>query len=282
MPSATIASAPRHAGVLASAALVSLAFLATSTAAHGQDAIHGAIGLGVASAPKYSGAEDYRTMPFPFIQLEYRGRAFAGVLPSGLGFGVGAHLHRSEAFGLQVAVAQSNTRKEHYGDALAGMGDQASSATAGAGLTVKQGWVTMTANVALGLDGDVGTVGDVSVAASRTLGSRWLASVSTGVTAADSRNMTFQYGVSQEQAAQRQALIDAGDARLRMGDGEAYAPSAGLREMMASASLAYAMTGRTRMLVFAQGSRLSDEAARSSLVRERNAASGGMALVWGF
>ena len=266
----------------ASAALLSLGFAVAGTTAHGQAGLHGAIGVGGVTAPRYMGAEDYRTRPFPYIQLQYGERAFAGVLPSGLGFGIGAHLHRGEAVGLQVALSQANARKERYGDALAGMGDQTASATAGVGMSIRQGVVTLSASAATGLDREVGSMGDVSIATSHAIGNRWTSGVSTGATLADRRNMQFDFGVSEEEAARRQALIDAGDTRLRAGDGAAYSPSAGLKQMSASASLGYAVTERTRLMVFAQGTRLSNEAARSSLVRDRDAVSGGMALVYGF
>jgi outer membrane scaffolding protein for murein synthesis (MipA/OmpV family) len=267
--------------LLASASIAGLAIALAAGSAHAQQ-LHGVIGMGAATAPRYAGAEDYRTRPFPFIQLEYGSHAFAGVLPSGLGFGVGSHLVRNETFGLQVAVSQANQRKEHYGDALAGMGDRNAPATAGAAMSIHRGWVTATANGAIGLKDEDGSTGDLSLAASHGIGTRWTASVSTGATIADRKNMEYEFGISSEQAATRQALIAEGDTRLRDGDGEAYAPSAGLKQVLASASLAYAMSDRTRVMVFAQGARLSDEAAGSSLVRRRDSASGGMAVVWGF
>jgi outer membrane scaffolding protein for murein synthesis (MipA/OmpV family) len=268
--------------VLVSTAFGTLMLAFAASTAHGQQALHGTIGMGAATMPRYVGAEDSHIRPFPFIQLEYRDRAFAGVLPSGLGFGVGTHLVKREGFGLQVAISQANQRKERFGDALAGMGDRKAPATAGAAMTIRRGFLAATANAAAGLDGDVGSYGDVSLEASHAFGTRLMASVSTGVTVADERNMRYEFGVTEAQAATRQGLIDDGDTRLRDGDGEAYAPSAGLKQSIASASLAYAMSDRTRVLVFAQGSRLSDEATRSSLVRRRDGTSGGMAVVWGF
>ena len=253
-----------------------------ASSAQAQGSLHGMIGAGAATAPRYVGAEDYRTRPFPFIQLEYRERIVAGVLPSGLGFGIGAKIHSGETMGLQVGIAQSNRRRQRDGDALAGMGDRPSTATAGAGLQLRRGWLAAMANVAVGLDGDAGSVADVSLGASRQFGPRWVGSASTGAIVADGRNMRYEFGVTDGQAARRQALIDGGDTRLRAGDGAAYTPEAGLKQVQSSLSLAWAMTERTRVLMFAQSATLSDEAARSSVVRDRTSVSSGMAMVYAF
>ena len=242
----------------------------------------GMVGLGAMVAPRYSGGDDYRVRPIPFIQVEFRNRVFAGVLPSGTGVGLGSYLHRGDNVAWTAELAASNSRDERYGDALAGMGDRSGSAIVASGLRLSKGIVSAGANVAIGLDSDEGSLGTFSLAANHMFAGRWMAGISTGATVADSRNMTFDFGITPDQASRRQALIDAGDARLRSGDGAAYSPRGGLKQMNAGATVGYAVSARSRLVLFAQRARLSNEAAQSSIVRERESTTGGLVLMYGF
>ena len=184
--------------------------------------------------------------------------------------------------GVQVAVSQGLQRKETDGDALAGMGDRNGRTMAKEVMTVNAGMLSARANYGVGLKNEMGSTGAFAIEANMPLAKRSLASIGAGATIADSRNMQYEFGVSSSQPAERQALIDAGDARLREGDGTTYTPSAGLKQTMVSAGLGYGMTERTRLMLFAQGTRLSNEATASTVVRRRDGVTGGMAVVWGF
>jgi outer membrane scaffolding protein for murein synthesis (MipA/OmpV family) len=127
-----------------------------------------------------------------------------------------------------------------------------------------------------------GTYGTVGVSAQRQLAARWVGGLSTGATVADRKNMAFEFGVTPEQSVRRRALIAGGDLRLKPGDGATYTPGAGLRQVQGSATLAYLLTQRTRAMLFAQGTRLSSEAARSPIVRQRTSAATGVALGYAF
>ena len=242
----------------------------------------GMVGVGAVVAPRYTGGDEYRVRPIPFVQVEFRNRLFAGVLPSGSGVGLGSYLRRGEHFAWTAELAASNSRDERYGDALAGMGNRGGSANVASGLRLSKGILSAGANVALGLDSDEGSQGTFSLAANGMFAGRWMAGISTGATVADSRNMTYDFGITADQAGRRQALIDAGDARLRSGDGAAYSPRGGLKQVNAGASLGYAVSTRSRLVLFAQRARLSNEAAQSSIVRERESTTGGMVLMYGF
>ena len=65
-------------------------------------------------------------------------------------------------------------------------------------------------------------------------------------------------------------------------DVAAYAPSAGLKDVNASATLAWLLTPRSRVVLFAQGTRLSDEASRSPIVQSRSGTIAGLAIGYGF
>ena len=242
----------------------------------------GVIGVGAASMTRYLGSDESRVRPFPFVRLEYRNRLYAGVLASGTGVGLGSYLHRGQRAEWQMEIAASTPRDERRGDALAGMGDRKGGAALATAFRASLGFLSASANVGVGLDRDEGVQGGLGIAAERMFAGRWMAGVSAGARVADERNMGYEFGVTDEQASRRRELILAGDRRLRENDGEAYAPGGGLKQLDASASLGYALGNRSRLVAFASRSRLSDEAAASSIVRARESTNGGVMLMYGF
>jgi len=272
------------------AALLAVAALGAAAATAGaQDAaapspqsFTGIVGVGVAALPRYVGSDEYRVLPVPVVQLEYRGRAYLGGSRGSMAPGIGAFLVRTPALTWDVGLSGEMARPESRGDALAGMGKRSAASFAATSVAYRLGVVTATAGMAVGLGNDAGTYGSVGVASELPLARRWVAGVSTGVTFADARNMAFDFGVTSEQSAARHALLAAGDTRLRGIDAGAYAPGAGLKDARGGASLAYLLTARSRVVLFAQGTRLSSEAARSPLVRARTGVVTGAALGYGF
>jgi outer membrane protein len=88
---------------------------------------HGNIGLGVASVPKYPGAEKSRTVAFPVGRLTYD-RFFlgAGASPgTGAGLGVGAIAYRRNGLevGLGLSYSLASPRQESRDPRLSGLGD---------------------------------------------------------------------------------------------------------------------------------------------------------------
>ena len=265
-----------------SATLSIIALVATAGTVQAQGSWSGAVGSGAITAPKYMGADEQRTLPIPYVQLQYKGRVNIGMLPGGTGAGIGVSLINSQSVAWQAQLSGTGGRREKWGDALAGMGNQDVATTAGTSISLSHGWMQAGADVALGLNAKAGTSGTVRAAAQKQLASRWIGSLSAGATFADRQNMTYDFGITDEQAARRQALIARGDARLRSTDGQAFRPDAGLKQMQTSASVSYVITPRSRLVTFVQASQLSDEAARSSVVRDRTGTSGGVVVVYGF
>jgi MipA family protein len=274
-----------HSLPLAALTLASLGASLTATrAAEAQEGStwSGVVGVGVATMPRYAGSDESRVRPMPVLQLEYKGRVFLGGSQSGVGGGLGAYVVRGESFVWQVSVDGSEARPESRGDALAGMGKRSGATFGSTAVSYRLGFVSANAGVSVGLGDDQGSYGTLGVGARRQLASRWVGELSTGATIADDKHMRYEFGITSEQSATRRGLIAAGDPRLKGADGRAYSPGSGLKEMHASASLAYATTARTRVIAFARGSRLSDEAGRSPLVRERNGVTSGVAMAYGF
>ena len=239
----------------------------------------GAIGLGMSTAPRYVGGDEYRTNAIPYVQLEYANKYVAGVVPSGAGFGVGAYLVRNSLVSVEVDAAYAESRPERYGSALAGMGNRSGEAVFGTSASITHGMFAAKSNVVTGVD--AGTYGIAELSATLPLASRLMVGVSGGATFATARHMQSQFGISPSQASRRQALIDADDPRLSPGDAVAYAPAAGLKQAQAGASMMFALSERRAVMMFSQFTRLSDEAAASTLVRDRNGTSVGLMMVFG-
>src|SRR5829696_8127684 len=99
-----------------SASLSVIALIATATAAQAQGSWSGAVGTGAVTAPKYAGSEEYRTLPIPYVQLNYKDRISAGVLPSGSGAGIGVKLKRTESVAWYASFSGTGGRREKWGD----------------------------------------------------------------------------------------------------------------------------------------------------------------------
>jgi outer membrane scaffolding protein for murein synthesis (MipA/OmpV family) len=276
--------APSFAAILALAAIG-----ATPDTARAQDAgtparsnLTGFVGLAVVALPRYTGSDEYRVLPVPIGQLEYRGRIYLGGAQGGTGPGVGAHLVRTPSLTWDVGLSGAGARSERRGEALAGMGRRSGASFATTSVAYRLAFVQATAGVAVGLGHTEGSYGTVGLGTELPIARRWVVGASTGATFADARHMAFDFGVTGEQSAARRALLAAGDARLRGIDVGAYAPRAGLKETRSAASLTYRLTERSRVVLFAQSATLSGAAARSPLVRARSGAMTGAALGYGF
>ena len=128
-----------------------------------------------------------------------------------------------------------------------------------------------------GLGGEAGALLGARLGTSKRFG-RMMIRAGINATLADAREMRRAFGVTEEEAALRQSLIDAGDSRLRRDDGSSYQPDAGLKLIGATASAQYAISKQWALIGFGTASRLGNEAARSPLVRRRDQFSMGVGL----
>ena len=94
--------------------------------------------------------------------------------------------------------------------------------------------------------------------------------------------MRREFGITDAEAARRQALIDVGDAGLQPDDGRAYQPDGGLRHIGAGISLIYPLALRWSLIGLAGVEWLGDEAAKSPLVRRREQFAGGVGVGYRF
>jgi outer membrane scaffolding protein for murein synthesis (MipA/OmpV family) len=227
------------------------------------------LGAGVFAAPKYAGSDEMRVLPLPIIGVDYKNRVFIGASSSGVGAGIGVNLIKSRHLTLTAGLGGSEPRPEDRADALAGMDDRRLGFSAVSGLNYQTGPLSAGVVFSAGLRDNAGMTGTGTLGLTLPVMRRAFLSLGGNITVANQDAMFFEFGVSPIEAQRRANLIAAGDSRLRPGDGVAYSPASGVRDVGATTSLAYMLSPKWSLFGFGSVTRLSDEAAKSSLVRRR-------------
>jgi outer membrane scaffolding protein for murein synthesis (MipA/OmpV family) len=239
------------------------------------------IGAAVVVFPRYSGSDEYRVLPLPIAQVTFRDRIFFGPSTAGVGGGLGVYAIRAGHFDLAVEAGVQDSRSASRADALAGTDDRDVMATAGASASYRAGPLDAAVGVTRGLNDEAGVLGTARLSVSHPFG-RLIATAGISAALADARQMRRDFGVTEIEASRRQTLIEAGDQRLRPTEGSAYQPDGGLRQVGLSVSLVYLLSPRWSLVGFGGVDRLSDEAAASPLVRQRDQVAGGVGLGYRF
>lgn len=238
------------------------------------------VGAAVAVSPRYPGSDDHRLRPYPMLEwaLGTR-RVTAGPRPGGDGGTVSALVTGTSGIGFAAELGFLDDRPESRADALAGMDDRGRVATIGGMLSYRAGPLQASAGATRGLNDGAGTLGMARLAVVLPFG-RLILIPGVSATFADVKQMRRDFGVSEIEAVRRQHLIDGGDGRLKDDEGFAYRPDGGLRQVGGSLALMHVVSPRWAFVGFGGAERLSDEAAESPLVRERQQYSGGVGLRW--
>jgi outer membrane scaffolding protein for murein synthesis (MipA/OmpV family) len=242
----------------------------------------GSVGMVAGSVASYYGSDARRTLGAPLLGLVYKNRLLIGTNASGgLGGGV-AWLVKQGTVGASLGLAGVESRPEDHADVLAGMDDRSGSAFGTASFSVRGGPVTAISNTLIGLSSDAGNMEMLGLQLGGPITSRLSGSIGGTVTLADRKNMEFDFGITDEQAARRRKLIDAGDGRLRDGDATAFAPKGGFKELRSTVQLAYAIRGAWQVVGVVSEGRLAHNVAESPLVRKRDALTTAAGLAYRF
>ena len=239
------------------------------------------LGAGVFAAPKYLGSDETRVFPFPIVALDYKNRVFLGPSPNSVGAGIGVNLIRSRRVTLSVGLGGSEPRPEDRADALAGMDDRRLGFAAVTGLNYQLGPLSAGVAFSAGLRDNAGLTGMGNLGVTLPVTPRMFFNLGGNITLANRDAMFFDFGITPAEAQRRTDLIAGGDSRLRPGDGVAYSPDGGVRDMGATSTLTYMLSPRWSLFGYGGVTRLSDEAARSSLVRRRTAWATGAGITVG-
>ena len=243
---------------------------------------HGAIGAVAGSLGSYYGSDGRRALGTPLVGLAYKERVLFGTTTtSGLGGGLELMLRRG-VVGASVGLTGVESRPEDRADALAGMDDRSGALFGTVGLVARGGPAKLSATTAVGFDRDAGVSQTLGLLVERAIAPRFAASVGGIVTFADHKNMMFDFGITDEQAARRRELIGSGDTRLRAGDTTTFVPKGGLKEMRGTIRLTYAIHGPWLATALMSVGQLPDRATESPLARERRAVTTAVGITYGF
>jgi outer membrane protein len=239
------------------------------------------VGAMVFTYPSYPGSDEYRVVPFPLANVSFRDRVYLGPSSTGIGFALGAYPIQSAHTRLAVEIGGQDSRPASRGDGLAGMEDRDAVATAGASLSYRAGFFEAIVAVSQGLNDGAGLIQTTRIVYTRPVG-KVILGAAAGAALANGKQMRREFGITDAEAAHRQALVDAGDGRLGPEDGQAYTPEGGLRHLGAGVSLIYPFGSHWSLVGLAGVEWLADEAANSPLVRQREQFAGGLGVGYRF
>lgn len=224
-----------------------LGALAVSTTTNAQDRAPNRAVIGVAAvyAPAYQGADDYRLMPFPVIDVAY-GRFFAGGR-KGVGYTV--------VDGPQLKVGAAATYVPGYRrrDAPTGVGRLDGGAGLRLAADMRLGGVMATVGATEVVSGDVdGMLVDAGLAYPIRVSDRLSLTPSVSATWADSQYNRAYFGISAAQSAASTLPV--------------YRPGGGVKDVSIALGANYRLNDKVSLAATASLSRLTGDARNSPIV----------------
>ncbi|MFC4256352.1 MipA/OmpV family protein [Altererythrobacter xixiisoli] len=239
---------PGPAAILRQATLAGAALLACgATSAQAQDSDRVTLGVGVIAAPGYQGSDDYRVLPAPIIDVQI-GRFFAG-----MNNGVGVHV--IDTPDLKTGASVTFVRGYRRGDLPDGLDTLADAAGARLFASARLAGISAGISATRSLGGTAGTVADLSLSYPIRSGERLMLIPSVSTSWASDKAMDRYFGITAAEA-QASGLDE-------------FHTSAGFRDMTASMTANYRLSGRLSLVGMAGMTQLFDKAADSPMVKHR-------------
>ncbi len=224
-----------------------VAALVLPTAARAQERSQNRVVFGAAGiyAPAYQGAEDYRLLPFPVIDLKY-GRYFASARR-----GIGANLVDGDTVDLGASVTYVPGYRRR--DAPVGVGRLSGGMGARISADARMGMVMASIGATKVLSGDVdGTLADATLAMPFRPTARLTLIPSVSTTWADDAYNRAYFGISPVQAAASGL--------------PAFRPGGGIKDVSASLSANYRLNDKVTLGATGVISKLTGDAKDSPIV----------------
>lgn len=234
--------------------------------------------VGALTTPRYLGSDESRTLPAPLFDLEYRQRAFVSIGTTGLAAAGGLYPIRRRHWQLSTFAGLADRRLEDDDAGRAGLDDRTVGVNVGAMLRHQRGLLNQSVTVIQGLDSGAGLTARASAGVAVPLGFKGAIALNAVATAASDRQMRYDFGFTDAEAARRLSLIAAGDRRLRSSDAAPVIPEAGLQSVGRSATALVLLPKRMLLAFVASVTRLSDAVSVSPLVRSRTQRTLGVGL----
>lgn len=215
--------------------------------AQAQSSDHVTVGLGVATAPDFEGADDYRILPYPLLDVQL-GQFFAN------SNGIGVHVIDLPAF--TVGGGITYVRGYRRRDVPDGVGKLSDAAGGRLFTSVRLGGVIATLGATRIFGGGThGTLADARISYPLQANERITIIPTVGTSWANDKHMRRYFGVSSSEAA-ASGLAP-------------YRPSSGFKDISANLTASYRLTAGLSLTGSAGVIRLLDKAADSPLVERR-------------
>lgn len=224
------------------------------------------IGAGLLYGPAFLGSRDYQLRAGPNIEVRYKDRFFISVID-----GVGFDLIKTDNLRAGPIVKYQQRRKENgsgpfviagdRSDALRGLGDVAATAEVGGYVSYRSGAFSAKAEVRKGIGGHDGLIAELGARYSTTVGGMKLGnravmvSIGPRATIADATYTQAYFGIDATQSAA------SGLAQFNAGGG--------LQSYGLGATIVVPVSGNLSAAALGGLDRLSGDAAKSPLVRDR-------------
>ncbi len=231
--------------------------------ADGQGA--GIVGLGVASGPRFSGADATRTRVLPVLGYQWANGWFASTIG-----GVGVNLSSTPGLQYGPRLTVDFGRKADSDSRLRGMGDVKAAAELGGFVHVRVADAfSLNANLRAGSGEDnKGVRLDLGAAYGVALAPGLRLRLGTSATLANQAFAQTHFGVTASQS------VNSGYA--------VYTPKAGLQDVRASIGVMYAIAPRVMLSTALTSTTLVGDAKDSPLVRKTTGLSGQLGVAYGF
>lgn len=213
--------------------------------AQDRDQNRAVVGVAGVYAPAYQGADDYRLIPFPVLDLKY-GRFFVNTRR-----GVGATLLEGSAVSVGAGVTYVPGYRRR--DAPEGVGRLSGGAGARISADARLGGLAASLGATRALTGDVdGTLVDASLAMPVRMSSRLTLIPSVSATWADGAYHRAYFGIDARQAAASGLA--------------AYRPGGGIKDVSASLTASYRLNDKVTLGATGAVSSLRGDAKKSPIV----------------
>lgn len=215
-------------------------------------------GVGVAVVPKYFGADEMQGMPLIDLAYEHRSGFFAGTR-DGIGFRSAAGPFQvSAALGYSSGRRERDSHRRFGSEALKGMGDVRSSATANLGIGYDFGFMALGMKAELALNHrERGNRYELAAQVPLLADGKDNVALFASLDVADRKNMQTFYGVTAQQSARSGYRV--------------YTPKAGVEKVGLGVAWNRQLNERWSVRTMAGAFRLTGDAADSPLTKRKTA-----------
>ncbi|MFI4954727.1 MAG: MipA/OmpV family protein, partial [Gammaproteobacteria bacterium] len=207
------------------------------------------IGLAPLIAPEYEGADEYRVIPIPLVDVEYKDTYFFNFYR-----GLGVNVINTRQIQAGPVMTYRLWQDEDSNPALRGLGDIPGTLELGGFINYYLPRVRFGADIKQGVNGHRGAIANFSMEAYGKIGEKIHYAIGPRYAWADQSYMQTYFGIDNSQST-RSGL-------------DAYFPGAGSKEVGVGGFLAYAFDEHWRISTFGRLTRLLDPAADSPIVKD--------------